>query len=181
MKWNISGVLPPVEEGNETSNNRSPYKLNITDFVKDYCFNDQRRKILIGFLNFRKYLYEIGCTKGFQWVNGSFCEDCEQLRDRPPNDIDLVTFLDLSEVDINNIDVDLLTNNNHHKSQYNVDSYIMEVGLAADPVYIEQVTYWYGLWSHQKKTNIWKGFISIELSPEKDLEAMHILQSGLGE
>lgn len=177
MKWNISGILPPVEEKDETSRNRSPYKSNITDFIENYCFTDERKEILIGFLDFRKYLYDTGCDTGFQWVNGSFCEDCEQIRNRPPNDIDIVTFLDLKGVNTDNIDFDSLTDNSRLKSQYNVDAYFMELGLAADPYYIEEVTYWYSLWSHQKKTKIWKGFISIELSPKEDIEAMRILKN----
>ena len=183
MIWNINGVLPPVaNEENAAGEERSPYQMGIIDFIDTYCFNEKRKFILIGFLEFRKRLYDMGCQTGFQWVNGSFCEDCERLRQRPPNDIDIVTFLDLTDgVNQDTFDMSLIEDKAGVKARYSVDSAFMQLGVSADADYTKWVAYWYSLWSHQRDTMIWKGFISIDLSPEDDIAAMQILQSKLAE
>ena len=48
--------------------------------------------ILDGFLRFRELLTQAGFVSGFQWVDGSFLENVEMLENRPPNDLDVVTF-----------------------------------------------------------------------------------------
>lgn len=183
MVWNIHGVLNAVAEGERgASAKRSPYEISIIDFIEDYSFNAKRIEILFGLLGFRKRLYDMGCNSGFQWINGSFCEDCERLRKRPPNDIDIVTFLDIPEnFDFMAPENSLFQEKANNASQYYVDSYFMELGVNADASYIQQVAYWYSLWSHQKDTDLWKGFLSIRLSPEEDLRAMEILDSKIDE
>jgi hypothetical protein len=34
----------------------------------------------------------VGIVEGFQWIDGSFIEDAEKSRGRPPADIDIITF-----------------------------------------------------------------------------------------
>jgi len=41
---------------------------------------------------YRAALRDLGLN-GVQWINGSFCEDVERTRGRPPGDIDLVSLI----------------------------------------------------------------------------------------
>lgn len=91
--WNEIGVIPPMDMEHPTSAYRSPYKTDILKFVERYATSPQRIEILLGFIKFRKEINKTGLTDGFQWIDGSFIEDVELIEKRPPNDIDVVTFL----------------------------------------------------------------------------------------
>ncbi|MFC6204220.1 DUF6932 family protein [Psychrobacter urativorans] len=178
--WNIRGVIPPValnEEGH--SYNRSPYSININKFIKDFAFSSERIEILIGFLAYRQAIYSSGIETGFQWVNGSFAENVESIADRAPNDIDIVTFSnfyhtipDYPNWAQRNIH---LFDNPTAKNKYKVDSYWVDMDLGFNEASIRKCTYWYSMWSHQRDTDIWKGFFVIPLSPSDDNEAMKYL------
>lgn len=185
MIWNIHGVIPPIAE-NESggSFNRSPYQIGIVKLIELFCFNQKRCSILHGFLRYRKKMYDMGYVDGFQWIDGSFCENCEVLRDRTPNDIDVVTFFNPeSRTDNLPFDDSFFTRENmpNIKSQYFVDAYFMNIGLPADFYYTKMVAYWYSMWSHQTDTSLWKGFLCVNLSPQEDVLAMQILESKFAE
>lgn len=185
MIWNIHGVIPPIAENvGGGSFDRSPYEIGIVELVESFCLNHKRYSILHGFLSYRKKMYDMGYIVGFQWIDGSFCENCEILRKRPPNDIDVVTFFDPA---LKNDDC-ILDNSFFEpqnkaiiKSKYFVDAYFMNIGLPADLFYTKMVAYWYSMWSHQTDTGLWKGFLSVDLSPEDDILAMQILESKFSE
>ena len=46
---------------------------------------------MAGFLSFRDALQATGLVKGFQWINGSFLENVEEVEERNPRDIDVVS------------------------------------------------------------------------------------------
>lgn len=168
--WNIHGVIPPVSEVDQTSPARSPYEICSLDFVKKFSLSNERIVILRNFLYYRKFLYELGITSGFQWVNGSFTENVETLRNRPPNDIDVVSFITEPNSPLPNE----LFDNPYIKQKYQVDSYIVD--LNDDPKeLVKRTAYWYSMWSHQRDTNIWKGFFQIPLSEQDDIEALNHL------
>ncbi|OOR86375.1 hypothetical protein B0181_11700 [Moraxella caviae] len=170
--WNLSGVIPPIKDIDGASVNRSPYKIDILTFVQQFGFSDDRIAILSGFLYYREFLYKLGITDGFQWVNGSFTEDIERLRDRPPNDIDVVSFF--RESALTDEQQDQLLDGETIKSQYRVDGYF--VLLDEDPTeLVERTAYWYSMWSHQRDTYIWKGFYQVPLSPDEDKQALEWL------
>lgn len=167
--WNIHGVISPIAEGaGATSLNRAPYEIDILTFVKNFSLSNERIEILKKFLYYRTFLYELGVTSGFQWVNGSFTENVELLRQRPPNDIDVVSFIALKTPP------DELFEHFYIKQKYQVDGYIVD--LNDDPEELVKWTaYWYSLWSHQRDTNIWKGFFQIPFSTQDDLKALNYL------
>lgn len=185
MIWNTNGVIPPISE-NESggSFNRSPYEVSILKLIELFSFNHKRCSILYGFLRYRKKMYDMGYIDGFQWVDGSFCENCETLRGRPPNDIDVVTFFNPA-LRADNLPFDNSfferENKPNIKNQYFVDAYFMNTGLPADFYYTKMVAYWYSMWSHQTNTGTWKGFLTVALSPQDDILAMQILESKLSE
>lgn len=78
---------------NPTSVERSPYRVMLTDVVVHFATSSERRQILRGWLGYRAALHGMGLTDGFQWLDGSFLEQVETPESRPPQDMDVVTFL----------------------------------------------------------------------------------------
>lgn len=174
--WNIHGVIPPiVDTYNGASPNRSPYAISVLDFVQQYAFSSERHQILLKFLDYRQQVCQLGIQDGFQWVNGSFTENVERIKGRPPNDIDVVNFV----IPSNEINEEYLETHQYIfqpstvKQVYQVDAYWVDLTYAyQDPRYlIEQTAYWYSMWSHQRDTNIWKGFYQIDFNLEEDNKA----------
>lgn len=181
---NQSGVLPPFisEQGPADFSGMAPYRSTISEFVLRYAHSDERRAILRGLLAYREKLREVGIIEGFQWVDGSFVEDVEAKHGRPPNDIDIVTFA--SRPTGNNNWRELVTQNtelfdpNLSKEKYICDAYFVD--LNSPPIHIVNSTrYWFGLFSHQRESCLWKGMIEIPIKCD-DKEAMSILEKEIG-
>jgi len=147
---------------------------------------------LEGYLNYRSALHAIGIIEGFQWVNGSFTEDIEMIGRRAPNDLDLVTFFKLPAGVPNQsmlvaLDPSLFpagpraaTVKADLKTRFRVDAYL--VPLPSHPADLNRVDrlvghscYWYGMWSHQRGTQRWKGYLEIDLDPAEDTAARTLL------
>lgn len=87
-----NGALPPFIEDSPTNPaKRSPYKSDIFGLVDRFCTSKARAKLLYGLNAYREHLFKGGFVNGYQWIDGSFVEDVENKRGRPPIDIDLVT------------------------------------------------------------------------------------------
>lgn len=172
-----SGVLPPFSGPNPTSAAlNSPYKCTMMEFVTAFSGTAARKALLRGMLGYRDALRKAGFNSGFQWVNGSFVEDVESTRKRPPADIDLVTFASrpaahaaraqwLPFVIANpTLFVPVQT-----KNLYFCDAYFVD--LTRDPTYVaEQSAYWCSLFSHRRSSGLWKGMVSIPLLSD-DIQA----------
>jgi hypothetical protein len=88
-----SDVLPPFIGADATVRAQcSPYVTTCTEIVRRFGISRERLVILRGLLDYRAALSSIGIVHGFQWIDGSFVEDCETIRQRPPGDVDVVTF-----------------------------------------------------------------------------------------
>ena len=168
--WNSHGVLPPNDFGNPTSRKRSPYTVSSMDFVSRFGTTPERLSILEVFLSFRLELYGTNLIRGFQWVDGSFCEDIESLESRSPKDIDVVTFFYLP----NNYTQETflkaysqLFNHDFNKNNYHVDAYFVDLNGGASEFLINNSAYWYSLWSHRRDAR-WKGYLRIDLSQVDD-------------
>lgn len=91
--FNISGVLPPfVGESPTVKAAMSPYLTTMSAIVGRFATSVERKKILAGLLAYRAALRNLGLVNGFQWIDGSFVEDIENTQNRPPADVDVVTF-----------------------------------------------------------------------------------------
>lgn len=179
-KRNSTGVLPPISPGAAGhSSERSPYQVTMSEFVDEFAFSEKRRAILNGLLNYREALYRLGITNGFQWINGSFIEDIEKLENRPPNDVDLVTFFHLphgtDQQEILEKHSDLFMPN-QLKEKYLVDGYTCLLGEPMENRHVKQVSYWYSMWSH-RRNGLWKGFLEVVFSEREDELARKILDS----
>ena len=180
-KWNGNGIIPPVDPINPVSAERSPYKVNLIDFILRFSITPERCKILKGYMDYRAALHAAGITEGFQWLNGSFLEQVEITENRSPNDIDVVTLYRLSS---GSSEADILNNNSllfpitapekkALKDTFCVDAYYVSLGSQSE-VLLENGTYWYGMWSH-KRDYTWKGFAQVDLDPANDSAAMQTL------
>lgn len=180
-----SGVLPPFALGQDPTvpSAVSPYKTSLLDFVKHFSTSEERRHILRGFLNYRIELKAFGVINGHQWIDGSFVENIESTQNRPPNDIDLVTFghrpnhlliqNDWSEAVNQRLDLFL---SSHSKNTYQCDAYFVDLSLPPE-VIVSNTAYWFGLFSHRRDSFIWKGMLEISLVDTED-QSFEFLSSG---
>jgi hypothetical protein len=87
----ISGVLPPFIANPAVRGGTSPYLTSMSELATRFCTTQPRADLFRGLVRLRKELIAFGFTQGAQWIDGSFCEDVERNRGRPPADIDIVT------------------------------------------------------------------------------------------
>jgi len=182
---NQSGVLPPFipEQGPTDPASMAPYRSTITEFVCRFARSPERMTILRGLLEYRRKLKGIGITEGFQWIDGSFVENVELNRGRPPSDIDIVTFAmrpttDLEEwKGIVNDNKELFLPN-ESKKKFLCDAYFVD--LNTHPIHVVSHTrYWFGLFSHQRESYLWKGMIEIPIDCS-DAEALETIEKEMG-
>lgn len=182
--FEMSGVLPPfIGSDPTTPADQAPYKVSLDEFVAHFATSVERVNILEGFLNFRIELKSKGITKGFQWLDGSFVEDVENVRGRPPKDIDLVTFAFRPNSIIDDTDWKRFITANQlffkaamSKKQYLCDHYYIDLQTHPIPL-VSQTRYWFGLFSHQRATSLWKGMLQVDLNDDEQ-PVIHMLKSG---
>lgn len=178
--WSLQGILPPVRPGGSAVNrDRTPYRADLSDFLERFSLTQARIELLEGFLEYRKALHEIGIVSGFQWINGSFAENIEILEGRDPRDIDCVTFYVMPDGE----DEESLYYKNQHifdhnkvKSTFHIDSYYINIEDTLTQEIIDDLTYWYSMWSHRRDL-VWKGFIQLDIDPAQDEEAHRLLEN----
>lgn len=149
----------------------SPYETTIRGFVEQFGTSEPRRVILRRLLAYRQALRSVGIITGFQMFDGSFVEDCERLRSRPPSDLDVVTFSHLPvpphQVPAFAQQNAALFDHDAVKEAYSCDSFFID--LTKDARYVVADTmYWYGLFSHQRDTFMWKGLVTVPLMSDDD-------------
>jgi hypothetical protein len=181
--WNLHGVIPPFDPIDPTGTVRSPYVVDLSDVVLRLAVTLERVEIMEGFLRYRQLLHATGIVAGFQWLDGSFLEDVEMIRIAPPKDIDVTTFFyppaektesELIKELVN--DHSILLDKMAVKLKYHTDSFLIGLDPNNLEMCMQQSHYWYGVWSHQRDTFRWKGFIQIDLSPRVDALAITLLQ-----
>lgn len=184
-EFNQSGVLPPFipERGPTDPAAMAPYRTSISEFVLRYARSEQRIAMLKGLLAYREKLRSLGIVNGFQWVDGSFVENIEQTQNRPPNDVDIVTFANrptendetwrkMVSQNLETFNLDL------SKEKYICDAYFVDLNTC--PIHIVKSTkYWFGLFSHQRESCLWKGMIEISMVCDDD-KAIKILEEAIG-
>lgn len=151
----------------------SPYKSTISAFVKRFAVTAQRANLLKGLLSFRASLRAAGIVDGFQWVDGSFVEDVEKLRSRPPADIDLVTFasrpavLDGPGASDWILEHGALFDPEQTKTNFHCDAYFVDLRKSGHLI-VDETRYWFGMFSHQRDTSLWKGMIQLPMDSDDD-------------
>jgi hypothetical protein len=179
-EWDINGILPPISPGESGhSMNRSPYRTALIDVVENFSRSPERKRILMGLLDYRAALHEVGLKNGFQWLDGSFMEAVEIIEIRSPRDVDVVTFFYLPE----QVDQNSLIQEHPHlfepekaKQRFLVDAYMLRLGTPSQQSFVKRVSYWYSMWSHTR-AGVWKGFVEVDLSPGEDLACRDFLKT----
>ena len=159
----LLNILPPHAGDPTARAGLSPFSCSWKEVESRFGTSDDRLNLLDGLLRFRKELRDRGIF-GFQWLDGSFVEDCEQQRGKSPGDIDVVTFIDkaIPFSDVRGVVQDRQLGPPASKEAFHVDSYFVCLG-EAPRVVIRNCTYWYGLFSHRRDDALWKGMLEIPL------------------
>lgn len=180
--FNHSGVLPPflADQGPTCSASMAPYQTTMLDLATAFCGSPERASILSGLISYRESLRRSGIVHGFQWIAGSFLEDCESQRQRPPKDIDVVTFARRPPHAQSQMDwVDFYGANPHLFDQsitqnlHKCDAYYVDLYLPPEFI-VSRSRFWFGLFSHQRDTYVWKGILELPLSSNDDDAKIYI-------
>ncbi|WP_092438130.1 hypothetical protein [Collimonas sp. OK607] len=167
--FNLSGVLPPFDGSDPAVGLPSPYDTTLTEIHAKLGYSPERIELIQGLIDYRSALRAVGIFTGFQLIDGSFTEQCEISRGRPPADIDLVTYAYLP---VHGIDVAPFINSNlalfdqsQTKANFKCDAYFVDLSKDTRLV-VEDTCYWYGLFSHQRSTALWKGMLKLPLQSD---------------
>jgi hypothetical protein len=181
----IQGILPPFISGDPTTpTNMSPYRTTMKEFVERFGTSPERYRIIWGLLGYRASLMACGFT-GFQWLSGSFVEDVESIRGRPPRDVDVVSVMNRPVDNVSDekwiefLDGEygvLVTDSEAMKDAFYCDAYIIDMNEPSIDI-VNLTRYWFGLFSHQRVTSAWKGMIAVALDSQQDAEARSIMPS----
>jgi hypothetical protein len=170
----LSGVLPPFVSGYPDGGpgSMTPYWATTTEVAARFCTSPERVKLFKGLLQLRAELVALGVTHAVQWLDGSFCEDVEVQRGRPPGDIDVVTlFVRPSHALADAAFASFWASNQRvfnskaAKATFGCEAFYIDIGLAASAV-ADQITYWFGLFTHQRTSNLWKGMLALPLASD---------------
>lgn len=175
---NASSVLPPfVGEAPHLRATTSPYEVAISDVVTRFGSSLERVALLRGLLSYRSGLRAIGVIDGWQWLDGSFVEDVEATRNRPPSDVDLVTFsrvpcdpMAKQQFVIENRD---LFDPARTKAVHKCDAFFVDLDKKSE-LLVDDTRYWFGLFSHQRETFLWKGMLKVAVQSD-DAAALAML------
>jgi len=182
--FNLSGVLPPyVGPSPIDPAGLSPFDTSMRELSEALGTSAERAGILRGFIALREELRKLGITDGYQWCAGSFCEDIENLRGRGPSDVDVVTFFvrpvhrdddsAWASFVLKNLG---LFDANQTKAAYKCDAYFVDAN-SPFPAMIAQVTYWHGLFGHQRVSHLWKGMLRIPMVSDDDAALQHLARA----
>jgi hypothetical protein len=150
----------------------------MSEFLLRYAFSVERNAILKGLIQYRADLQKIGISTGFQLFDGSFVEDVESIRSRPPGDIDVVTFAQPGSTDKAAWSQMIIQNRDLFspalaKAKYKCDAYFIDLSKPPETL-VEDTAYFFNLFSHQKNTHTWKGMVKVPLLSDDALLA-HLL------
>jgi hypothetical protein len=171
---NASSVLPPfLGEEPGVRAQMSPYEVNMGEVIQRFAVSRERIAILRGLLSYRRDMRAIGITDGYQWLDGSFVEDVEATRNRPPADVDLVTFARVpGDNPAAKVAVAMANENLFSpisaKRIYQCDAYFVDLGKRPE-LLVDDTRYWFGLFSHQRETSLWKGMLKVPMQSDDDV------------
>jgi len=185
--FDVRGLLPPFVGADATTQERSPYPATMVDIVAQLGTTPQRRQLLRNLIAYRALLASDGYQSGIQFIDGSFVENIEGSANRPPSDIDVFSILNAPQKYLSdqatwasigrNFWQTEIADRNKNKQRFSLDTYALLYEELQPVGLIRNVIYWYGLFSHQRDTFAWKGFVVLTLDPAGDQVALAQLGS----
>lgn len=174
--FTIDGVLPPYVGPNGPGgapSDMTPYVVTPLEVVTTLGQTTVRQVILRKWLQHRAALRALGIVEGFQWLDGSFCED------KVPADLDIVTLFYRPAGAIANDAAEILRRNNPTafsrqlvKQTYNLDAFFIDLNSHPTSM-INYTRYLLGLFSHRRDDERWKGMLQVDLADAQgDLEGL---------
>jgi len=180
--FTLDGILPPFIGDPTDSATMSPFKVTAPEFVACFALTPERAQILEGFLEFRRRIHGLGISRGLQWIDGSFVEMNDAVRD--PRDVDIVTFF-LRPPSLTNprafasaIDAHPdIFDHARVKAELKCDAYWVDLSVPSPLYHVDQTRYWFGLFSHRRSSRQWKGMLQLPFgSLPADQEAATLLR-----
>jgi hypothetical protein len=168
--FSIDGVLPPYigpSGPGGRAEDVSPYVVSAFEVVSTFRGSNERAKILDGWLRHRAQLRSLGFQRGFQWLNGSFLEDKE------PRDLDIVTFVYRpAMVTAGQLSALLQANralfdHDQLKQSYLLDAFFIDLNGSPETI-VNVSRYYFGLFSHRREDELWKGMLQVSLDNPAD-------------
>jgi hypothetical protein len=170
-------VLPPhVGDHAASRANMSPYPCTSLELCAKLGGTVERQRILRGFFELRDVLRSFGLL-GFQWLDGSFTEDKENSSDPkrkgPPGDIDVVTFYRPPTALPSPMPANLaallpvIQDRDATKKRFHVDHILVRLDLTPE-ILVDDTRYWFGLFSHRRGDDVWKGMLQMPLETATD-------------
>jgi len=105
---------------------------------------------------------------GFQWVDGSFVEN------KTPKDADVVTFVRRPRAASLIAQVLMLRHANPEvfdrdrvKATYRLDAFFVDLDGTSEAI-VDTASYWFGLFSHRRGDDAWKGMLRVNLDDVLD-------------
>jgi hypothetical protein len=180
--FNHSHVLPPFLGSDPTALSAvSPYPASMLELVERFGHLPGRTKLLDGLLRYRADLAKLGFVRGFQWLDGSFVENIEIHQQRPPNDIDVATFVYAPD-GLNSGEITLLLDTHPDlftsakaKIKYGCDAYLVPLGNSPVTL-VRRTAYYFGMFSHRRGDHVWKGILHTPLDSD-DMQARTLLDN----
>lgn len=141
------------------------------DVVSRFGTTRRRQQILVGWLDHRERLRRCGLRNGFQWLDGSFVEE------KIPADIDVVIFSrrpaqvrgpdGVRRMMGANPDT---FNRNTVKAELSVDPFFIDMDGTKNGL-VDLTRYFYGLFSHRRGDDLWKGMVKVSLGNQGEGDA----------
>lgn len=163
----------------------SPHRFTIENFIISFAYSPERLQLISGFLEYRKYLRSLGVIRGFHWIGGSFVEAIEKIGNRPPGDIDVVTFAiqninDGNRNSLRNLSSKIHSDRAKIKKYLFIDGYLGDLSPNfinySEREFVYGFIFWYEMYSYSKNTETRKGFIEIPIETlDNDNNALCIL------
>jgi hypothetical protein len=182
--FDLRGLLPPFAGDAASTADRSPYWVTMTEFASKMGTTPHRRQLIGNLISYRRMLTNEGYVGGIQFIDGSFVENVEIVANRPPTDIDVFSVLNAPAKYVADVAAwqttglpfwqNEIVDRDRNKQRFSLDTYaVLFEERAAQPMnLINDIIYWYGLFSHQRETLAWKGFAGLAIDPVDDQAAL---------
>ena len=169
--FTIDGVLPPYVGSDGPGgaiSDMTPYQASPTEVIKALGYTPERRHMLRNWIDHRSRLRQLGITDGFQCLDGSFVET------KQPKDLDVVTFFHRPLVANNPSQIQALFMTNPEtfnrvrvKGLYSLDVFFVDLNGSPKSTVTYSI-YLFGLFSHRRQDDVWKGMLQVDLKSVQD-------------